>query len=535
MSRVSAKGCLLFVLIVICYLPATRAGFIWDDDFLLTANPLVHAPDGLLRLWRGTETWDYYPVTMTSFWIEWRLWRTNPVGYHVTNVLLHALGSVLVWRVLRRLEVRGAWLSALLFAIHPVCVESVVWVAERKNTLSIVFAAVAVLLYLDAERTARGPRYLLAIVAFALALLTKTAVVMLPVALLLGAWYQRARITRRDWLRSLPFFALSGALGLLTLWFNHYRGAVPTSSVYLGGFGERLAGAGQSLLFYLSKAIVPVHLTMIYPRGDPTAAGPWSLAPALIVVVAVAAFWRYRRSWGRPALFGFGYFALMLLPVLGFWPMRYLVHSTVADHLQYFALVGPVALGVAAGTRAREAAPRARGAIMVLGILVTATLGLLTWQQQQIYRDAETLWRDTIAKNPAAWGAHANLAFTLATEGKSLEESVSAYRIALRLKPDWPPTLNGLAWLLATSRDPRLRDGREAVRLAERACQLTGYREATILDTLAAAYAEAGHPEDAVRIATAALVLAHRTGQHELAGAITTRLNLYRSGRAFRE
>ena len=184
-------GALLFFLAVLIFYPAFHAGFIWDDDQLLTANPQVHSPDGWWSLWLAPQTADYFPLTSTTLWIEWRLWGMNPWGYHVTNVLMHATVSVLTWQMLKRLRIPGAWLAAALFAVHPVCVESVAWISERKNTISQIFFLLSIIHYVRFEEKGRLWRYIAAVLCFMLALLAKTAVVMLPFILLLLAWWRR--------------------------------------------------------------------------------------------------------------------------------------------------------------------------------------------------------------------------------------------------------------------------------------------------------------------------------------------------------
>ena len=146
---------LLMLITFLAYLPVWRAGFIWDDDSMLTANPLIRLENGLYYFWFTTAANDYFPLTFTSLWVEWRLWGANAMGYHVTNVLLHGLGAVLLWRVLARLKIPGAWWAALLFGLHPVGVASVAWIAERKNTLSLVFYLSSILAYLRIDSALR--------------------------------------------------------------------------------------------------------------------------------------------------------------------------------------------------------------------------------------------------------------------------------------------------------------------------------------------------------------------------------------------
>ena len=183
-------GVLLFGLAVVVFFPAFNAGFIWDDDQLLTANQQVHSAAGWWTLWLKPETADYFPLTSSTLWLEWRLWGMNAGGYHITNVLLHALTAVLTWQTLKRLRIPGAWLAAAIFAVHPVCVESVAWISERKNTISQIFFLLSIIHYVRFEEKGRTWRYAAAVVCFTLALLAKTSVVMLPFILLLLAWWR---------------------------------------------------------------------------------------------------------------------------------------------------------------------------------------------------------------------------------------------------------------------------------------------------------------------------------------------------------
>lgn len=434
-GRKLLAGIAIMAVVGLAYVPAMRAGFIWDDNTFLTENALIKAPDGLLRFWFSTEAPDYFPLTSSMLWIEWRLWGTNPAGYHVINVLLHAISAVLVWLVLKKLNIPGAWLAGLIFGIHPVNVESVAWITERKNTLPMVFYLASILIYLHAETRPHKGWYILALVAFLLGLLSKTSVVMLPVVLLILAWWQRGRIVRRDMLRTIPFFGLAVVFGLVTRWFQYHR-AILDEVVREDGFASRLAGAGWAVWFYLGKALVPYKLTFVYPRWEIDPTSPLSYVPMVVLCACFLLFWHYRRQWGRPMLAGLGYYVVTLLPILGFMNIYFMRYSLVADHWQYTSIIGAVALAV--GLIAASVNRRPRTLLLparIAGGMVVMALAFLTWQQCHIYTNMETLWRDTIRKNPSAWMAHNNLGLWLDEQGR-YAEAIEFYNRALKLRPD---------------------------------------------------------------------------------------------------
>jgi len=433
---------LLVAATFVAYWPAVSAGYIWDDADFLYENPLIRAPDGLQRIWFTAEAWDYWPLWYTMFWLEWRMWGNNPMPYHVGNILLHAVAAALLWRVLRRLNVSesGAYLAGLIFAVHPVTVESVAWIAERKNVLSMVLYLLAILAYLRFESCGHRRWYAYALLAAAAALLAKASVAMLPLVLLLCVWWRRGGLTRRDILRTLPFFALSLALGLVTVWFQHHHGTAHDVA-RPEGLASRIAASGWVVWFYLYKIFLPIDLAMIYPRWDVDGGRVISFVPLGALIACFAVLWYYRRSWGRAPLAALGYFVLTLLPVLGFIGMPFAIYTLVADHLQYLSMVGVIALvsGLPASWISRAGTPRsgmARGAGLAAACGVVLTLGTLTWRQARVYKDEESLWTHTIQINDRAWNAYVNLGVAYYEKG-DYDRAIREYARAIELKPDY--------------------------------------------------------------------------------------------------
>ena len=378
-----------------------------------------------------------------------------------------------------------------MFAIHPVNVATVAWISEQKNTLSMLFYAAAILFYLRFDEDNRWRWYGLSLATFLLALLSKSAVVMLPVVLLGCAWWRRGRVRRRDLVHSIPFFALSLVLGLVTIWFQQNRvlkGVAPRTV----GFPFRLAAAGWAPWFYLYKAVLPVDLCVFYPKWEIDSSLWVSYLPGVLLAGCVAPFWWNRQAWGRPLLFAWGYFVAMFFPVLGFIDQGFYTYSPVADHWQYYSIIGIIAVAVgASATLCREAGPLRQRMGAVTGAVVLVALGTLTWTRASVYSDAETLWRDTLAKNPNAWVAHDGLGNALLRAGR-LPEAIGQYEQALRINPDYAVAHDNLgSALLQSGRLP------EAIRHYQRALQITP-DEAVVHYNLGNALLQAGRPAEAI-------------------------------------
>jgi Flp pilus assembly protein TadD len=667
-SRRWIWGLLLLCLVALAYSPALHSGFIWDDDSYVTENLTLRNLRGLRQIWfTPAATPQYYPLVHTSFWLEYHFWGLAPHGYHVVNLLLHILAAWLLYKVLARLVVPGAWLAAAIFMLHPVQVESVAWVTERKNVLSGVFYFASALAYLrfapldsrEDDNKSRWNWYALSLLLFVMALLSKTVTCTLPVALLLARWWKTGKLRWADVYLLAPFLAIGAAFGTSTAWLEqHHVGA--EGPEWMLTPAQRFLIAGRALWFYAGKLIWPVHLTFVYPRWNVDASAMWQWLFPIAAIGVVVALWRMRRRIGRAPIAAVLFFAITLSPALGFinvYPMRF---SFVADHYQYLATVGLITLFAAWAIRWPQWLPA----------LLLVVLVLLTRQQAGMYRDSETLWQTTLARNPTAFladnglgvillkqgdaqgalthfqraletnpdyaearcniglilfrngqmddagaqfqkaletepnsnvalnglgsvllrqghvddaiaqfqkavalnpadiNARLNLGVALAQQGRfddaipqfetclvlqpdnaaahanlgnlflrkgSIADAVKHYSSALALQPNDAAILNDLAWIRAANSQAQFRNGAEAVTLAERACQITNYKVPVIINTLAAAYAEAGRFDDAVAAEEKARQLAIEMGHPDAADKLLETIQLYKSRRAYHE
>jgi protein O-mannosyl-transferase len=432
----------LILLVALAYLPVSRATFIWDDQYYLLENTALRDNQGLLRIWLSPQASpQYYPMVFSAFWLEHRLWGLDPLGYHCVNVALHAGNAVLVWRVLSRLCLPGSWLAAAIFALHPVHVESVAWIAERKNVLSGYFYLLAVLAYWrfappdEARRRVSAARwgwYFAAWLLFVAALWSKSVTCTLPAALLLLVWWKQGHITGRDVQPLIPFFLTGAIVGAVTVWMEAVQvGARGPEWSY--SWLERCLVAGRALWFYAGKLVFPVGLCFIYPRWRLDLGAWWQFAYPVGFFVAVGALWWERGRIGRGPLAGLLFFAGTLLPALGFfntYPQRY---SFVADHFAYLASLGLI---VPAAVLLSRAASRPWAHSATVGSLLVV-LGTLTFTRTLAFQDDWTIWSDTLAKDPRSWMANNNLAALYLTQGRLTEAGAHARR-ALELYPDYP-------------------------------------------------------------------------------------------------
>ena len=439
--RLWLGGLAIVLLTLVVYLPAIRGGFIWDDDFYVTENELLRDLGGLFRLWVPGNTVQYYPMVFTTFWLEYGMWGLDALGYHLVNVLLHIANALLLWRLVRvvGLTEPGAWMVAALFALHPVHVESVAWITERKNVLSGLFYFAAALSYLRFDPMSDAPAskgramaYAASLLLYVLALLSKSVTCSLPATLILLMLYRRQPLRLRRLLPLAPFF-LVGILAALNTVHIEQTSVGAVGAEFDFSLLERCLIASRALMFYPIKMIWPHPLIFFYPKWTIEAGDLGAYVPmAAVGVLAAACLVLTLRGRRGPAIAA-AFYAGTILPALGFinvYPMRF---SFVADHFNYLSSVGLIVLLVAL---IQPVFSRRVLGPMLIAVILLACSGKV-WSQAGQYADLETLWRSTIApdRNPDAWMAHNNLGNLLAERGQ-MDQAMVHFHTCLRVNPD---------------------------------------------------------------------------------------------------
>lgn len=435
---------LLIVITACAYIPAMRAGWIWDDAEYVRMNSPVISRSGLEQIWfEPASTPQYYPLVFTTLWLEYRLWGPAPRGYHLINVGLHIVNAILLWMLLLRLEVPGAFLAAGIFALHPVEVESVAWVTELKNVLSTTCYLLAVLFWLRFVESRRRLHYGAALGLFVGAMLSKTVTCTLPLVLILLTWWKAPRAWRWTLPRIVPFLIVAAGLSAITVWREPDE--VHTSLSLI----ERLLIAGRAVWFYAAKLVFPVDLMMVYPQWTIDAHDPLQYIPLIATLAVPITLWALRHRIGTGPLVGVLFFLITLAPSLGVLSFAFMLISYVADHFQYLASIGLIALCAAVVTSGvQRLAPTSRWLHQAIIGLIFVGLAVSTWRQARIYKDEETLWRDNLAKNPQSSMAHWSLGQVLVQQGR-VDDAIQEFAAAARPTPshagvyqDWAEALD---------------------------------------------------------------------------------------------
>ena len=469
LGSVAVRATLLIVLTVIAYYPAMHGGFIWDDNLYISENPLLTAPDGLRKIWFSLQSpSQYFPLVYTSFRLEYAWWGLNTQGYHWVNLILHITNALFAWRLLKCLKVPGAWLAAAIFALHPVQVESVAWITERKNVLMVFFfllSLLAWLKYIDPPTRNRWLFYMLALISYILALSAKTTACTLPVVLLLIFWLRRENINVRRAVAIAPFVLLGFAMGMVTIWWERHHIGTHGLRFALSPL-ERLLIVSRGVWFYLGKLLWPTNLAFFYPKWRINESDPlgyfWPFACAVLAVGIYFA----RRWTGRSIAAGLLFFIATLSPVAGFIMLYTFRYTFVADHYQYLAMLGPVALVSAGVTTSIRRTRYGRWFLPFVICVVLLALDALTMRQGAMYGDIETLWRTTIARNPGCAVPYNNLGNILLKRG-DVDGALAFYKKGSDVDPaNAEPEYNlGAAFLSKRNWDEAIMHSQKALAL----------------------------------------------------------------------
>lgn len=440
---------ILLAIIVIAYIPAWKAGFIWDDDQHLTKNPCIVGPSSFADIWTSTQAY-YYPLVLTTFWFIHQIAGLNPLPYHVLNVLMHAGSAIVLWQVLRKLNVRSGWLGAALWAMHPVMVQSVAWITELKNTQSGFFYLLSIFFFLEWDDARKRSFFTFSLLFFVMAITSKTSTVMLPVVLGLCLWWRHNRVGVQHFVRLIPFFAVSAAASAWTIWEQEYHSGAQGVRFAMS-WPERFAVAGYDLWFYLFKLLWPARLSFFYPQWKIDTASMLTSVPLSLAVIGLGILFWKRNGPIRPVFFATAYFVTSLFPVLSFFNVFFFRYSFVSDHFQYLAAMGPLALAAAGIFYALEKFGEAKWWPRIAFVLLVF-LAQATWRQTTNYVDAEHLYRMAIDRNPECWPAYTNLGAQFLQEQR-FDDALDYCQKALTIKPDVAETQYNLGNCYLAKRD----------------------------------------------------------------------------------
>ncbi len=512
------------------YWPALSGNFILDDDVYLTSNRVIAAGDGLYRFWFTTQGIDYYPVSNSSLWLEWRLWGLHPSGYHVTNLLIHIFSALVLWGILKRLAVPGAFLAAVIFAVHPLNVESVAWIAQRKNVLAVLFSLLSIWFYLEDKPSAEphnrplylsGRGYWLSLLMFVLAMLSKGSAAIVPLLFLALDWWRNKRLIWARIAALVPFFMIGGVLTLLNIWVQT-RGS--GEIIRAATLPQRLCEAGATTWFYLAKALLPLDLVFVYPRWEIDAGQLrwWIPLLATTAVTALLICFRARR-WMWNLLAAWIFFCAALLPVMGFTDTGFMRYSLVADHYASIALVSVAVMAAAAWQLWHDRLGGvARMFATVAMMCIIGLLALATWRQSQQYRGPFSLYPATLEKNPRSSMAYFNLANAVLRSDRAAD-ALKLYDMALAIKPNNSQAQANRAAALAS--------------LGRLPAAIEQYQQALLSDpenfdawaNMALSEARMNKPTEAIDSAQRAVELAHKHGDDAFAQEVASWLTSYRA------
>ncbi len=475
-ARVIIPALAMLMCILLVYYPLHAAGFIWDDGYWILNNPAMHRWSDLGVIWFNPLMFiQYYPLSVTAYFLQYQLWGANALGYHIVSILLVFFNALILWRILLRLHLRAAWLAATLFAINPLVVESVAWVVEQKNLISGILVLGAAWGWIrfagldrpedqleSAEPVYKWKFYSVALLLYFLAVCAKTFVCALPAAILVLTWWKLGRISRKHVFASIPWFAISAGAGWMAAWRERY-GAGAHGKPYHFTVFQHLVIAGKDIWFYVWKLLWPHPILMVYPRwhvhGFTTVDILYPIAAALVAVVCFAA----RKKCGRGLFAAVAIYVIMVSPALGFVAFAGMALTFVADHYFYLGCISLIVLLTQAGvmvsdsieshwparasrTTARIASrPDFTGSLskfpVAVSVIMLAAMGTVSYAQCQYYVPPIEIWVHELRYDKQCFKAYESLALHDKAHGHIHQEFANC-QMALKLTKGIDPAAN---------------------------------------------------------------------------------------------
>jgi len=452
------------------YSPVFHGAWLWDDSLEVTGNNAIKTPlSGIIRIWVAPEGADYFPLKTTLQWFEWHAFGTNPCGYHLVSIILHIISALLIWKILARLGFAYGWLAGLIFVVHPVNVDSVAWISELKNTLSLPLLLLTWDSFIDEDIAKK--RHIRSLIYFCLALLAKSSVVMFPVTAVLYLAWKRRTFKIQNLTALLPYFTASAAISLVAIYFQHAR-AISGADLQIGTWLERSFNTPLSLWFYLKQAFLPRDISSIYPRWALSLSTPYALMALTGLILSVGLTIIFRKQLGRGFFLLISCFVLNLIPALGVIPMSYLSYSWVSDHFAYISLVFSSIILCLVWIKLTEfihiRSKPSYYAIQLLGFILLGSVAVMSYSEAARYANPEIFWTYNLSKNPDSWVVHYNYAEVISLDSSRHSEAIEHYKRSIELNSNDPEAHNNLGILLGQNYETRLNsihEFEEAIRL----------------------------------------------------------------------
>ncbi len=425
------------------YLSSLNNGFIWDDDVHIYKASYIKNATGLTEIWFKNATPQYYPLTATSFWLGDKLWGLNPKGYHILSLIVHILNALLLYLLLKRLFYPIAFSAALIFAIHPIGVESVAWASELKNLLSLFFFLASFLIYLKFLSAKNLKYYILTIITFIAAIFSKYISVSFALIPLFYGFWLKGRIDRRDIKLSIPFIFI-GVLAGLNAVFTEIYNVGARGAEWALPYLDKMILIGKTTLFYIYKIIYPKDFIFIYPKWQLDTLSILDWLPILFILLSVSLLFLYRKRVNRSITALYFFYLISIFPASGFFNVFPMKYSYVADHFSYLSTPWIIVLILVIlcsiykyiiKTLRLESYNYPKIALIILLTFVAVVLSLKSNKLTENYKDEITLYKSIIAKNPGSWMANANLAILYSKEDKDIL-ALKHYRDAITAKDD---------------------------------------------------------------------------------------------------